>query len=89
MRRSISRLLLIAAVPLVTFACDGEDDDDMNPYCYSEDASGAVVDSVRPDTGYVCVASASVASPSASLDSVRPDTSLRVRFRTVRRADLH
>ncbi len=81
MRRSTLPLLLLIVAPLVMLGCDDEE----TPYCYAEDASGVVRDSVRPDTGYVCVASL-LASPAAT-DSVRPDTS-SVRLRLARRADL-
>lgn len=81
MRRSTLPLLLIVVIPLVALGCGRE-----NPYCYATDATGVVRDSVRPDPGYVCVASA-VGSPPAG-DSVRPDTSVTVQVRSALRADL-
>ena len=82
MRRSTRPLLLLIATPLLALGCGGDDDD--SPWCYSADESGAVRDSVRPDPGFVCVASARVAP--ALADSVRPDPGINLR--AMRRNDL-
>lgn len=42
-------------------------------FCYSTDELGVVRDSVRPDSGYVCVATLHTSSTSQP-DSVRPDS---------------
>lgn len=86
MRRTTISLLLIACIPLVAFSCSP----DVSEYCYSEDQAGVVRDSVRPDPGYVCIASATVSNSGVAPDSVRPDPgSVSVRLRTARRADVH
>lgn len=86
MRRPTRPLLLLSAVSLVAIACSTTD---ANDWCYAEDDTGVVRDSVRPDPGSICVASVRVRPEPTPADSVRPDPSTTsIQLRSARRTDL-
>lgn len=82
MHRPTRSLLLATAASLLAIGCTEDESD----FCFATDEAGVVSDSVRPDPGYVCVAS--VQRTPAGTDSVRPDPGASIKLQSVRRGDV-